>query len=88
MQAYIDKRNEEEDKLKKIHEEEVAKDPKKKDKKTINWKEFLKSKNKPVEEKKVEEVKKVEAPKPLKKIINQGGAEAAPFFYGNRYKLP
>jgi ankyrin repeat protein len=28
MQAYIDKRNEEEDKLKKIHEEEVAKDQK------------------------------------------------------------
>lgn len=74
MQAYIDKRNEEEAVLKKIHEEETAKDPKKKDKKTINWKEFLKSKNKPVEEKKVEEVKKVEAPKPPKKIINQVAA--------------
>ena len=74
MQAYIDKRNEEEVKLKKIHEEEVAKDPKKKDKKTISWKEFLKSKNKPVEEKKVEEIKKVEAPKPPKKIINQVAA--------------
>ena len=74
MQAYIDKRNEEEAVLKKIHEEEAAKDPKKKDKKTINWKEFLKSKNKPVEEKKVEEVKKVEAPKPPKKIINQVAA--------------
>jgi len=74
MQAYIDKRNQEEAVLKKIHEEEVAKDPKKKDKKTINWKEFLKSKNKPVEEKKVEEIKKVETPKPVKKIINQVAA--------------
>jgi class 3 adenylate cyclase len=74
MQAYIDKRNAEEEKLKKIHEEEVAKDPKKKDKKVINWKEFLKSKNKPVEEKKTEEVKKVEAPKPPKKIINKVAA--------------
>ena len=74
MQAYIDKRNQEEAVLKKIHEEEVSKDPKKKDKKTINWKEFLKSKNKPIEEKKIEEVKKIEAPKPPKKIINQVAA--------------
>lgn len=74
MQAYIDKINAEQEKLKKIQEEEIAKDPKKKDKKTIDWKQFLKSKNKAVEEKKTDDVKKVELSKPIKKIINKVAA--------------
>ena len=69
---FIEKRNREEAAIKKHEEEQTAKEPKKKDApvKKINWKDFLKLKNMPVVEKKVEEVKKVEIVKPIKQIVN------------------
>ena len=69
---FIEKRNREEEAIKKLEEEQTAKEPKKKDApvKKINWKDFLKLKNMPVVEKKVEEVKKVEIVKPIKQIVN------------------
>ena len=69
---FIEKRNREEAAIKKHEEEQTAKEPKKKDApvKKINWKDFLKLKNMPIVEKKVEEVKKVEIVKPIKQIVN------------------
>ena len=69
---FIEKRNREEAAIKKHEEEQTAKEPKKKDApvKKINWKDFLKLKNMPVVEKKVEEPKKVEIVKPIKQIVN------------------
>lgn len=72
MQAYIDRRSREEVRLKTIVEEEAAKDPRKQQKKSISWKEFLRSKNKPVVEKKAaEEPKAAPAPKPPKRIVKR-----------------
>lgn len=69
---FIEKRNREEAAIKKHEEEQTAKEPKKKDApaKKINWKDFLKLKNMPVVEKKIEEPKKVEIVKPIKQIVN------------------
>jgi ankyrin repeat protein/class 3 adenylate cyclase len=69
---FIEKRNREEEAIKKLEAEQTAKEPKKKDApaKKINWKDFLKLKNMPVVEKKVEEPKKVEIVKPIKQIVN------------------
>jgi ankyrin repeat protein/class 3 adenylate cyclase len=69
---FIEKRNREEAAIKKHEEEQTAKEPKKKDApvKKINWKDFLKLKNMPIVEKKVEEPKKVEIVKPIKQIVN------------------
>jgi len=69
---FVEKRNKEEAAIKKHEEEQSAKDPKKKEVKKINWKDFLKLKNIPVEEKKPEE-KKVEqvVPKPVKQIVKK-----------------
>ena len=69
----IEKREREEANLRKLQEKEAEQDKnKKKEVKKINWKEFLKSKNIPVEEKKPEE-KKVEqvVPKPVKQIVKK-----------------
>jgi class 3 adenylate cyclase len=68
---FVEKRNREEAAIKKIEEEQAAKEPKKKDApaKKINWKEFLKLKNVPVAENKEE--KKVEIPKQVKPIIKK-----------------
>ena len=68
---FVEKRNREEAAMKKLEEEQAAKEPKKKDApaKKINWKDFLKLKNVPVEEKK--EDKKPEPPKPVKKIVKK-----------------
>ncbi len=72
MQAYIERRGREEVRLREILEEETAKDPRKKEKKTVNWKEFLRSKNKPVADRKgVEKKKVVEAQKPVRKIVKR-----------------
>ena len=69
---FIEKRNREEEAIKKLEEEQTAKEPKKKDApaKKINWKDFLKLKNMPVVEKK-EEQPKVEVPKPVKQIVKK-----------------
>jgi ankyrin repeat protein/class 3 adenylate cyclase len=69
---FIEKRGREEEAIKKLEAEQTAKEPKKKDApaKKINWKDFLKLKNMPVVEKKVEEPKKVEIVKPIKQIVN------------------
>ena len=69
---FVEKRNREEAAIKKHEEEQAAKEPKKKEVKKINWKDFLKLKNIPVEEKKPEE-KKVEqvVPKPIKQIVKK-----------------
>ncbi|MEN9733421.1 MAG: hypothetical protein RLZ45_1416, partial [Verrucomicrobiota bacterium] len=72
MQAYIERRGREEARLKEIVEEEAAKNPRKKEKKVINWKEFLRSKNKSVVEKKPgEEKKAAEVQKPVRKIVKR-----------------
>ena len=73
MRRYFERREKEEARLKKIQEEEDAKNKnaKKKEKKTVNWQDFLKSKNKPEEEIKAVEERKPEPPKPPKKIIKQ-----------------
>jgi ankyrin repeat protein/class 3 adenylate cyclase len=72
MQTYIERRGREEARLKEIIEEETAKDPQKKEKKVVGWKEFLRSKNKPVEERKAVEEKKVaEVQKPVRKIVKR-----------------
>ena len=73
LRRYFERREREEARLKKIQEEEEAKNKntKKKEKKTINWQDFLKSKNKPAEEIKAVEETKPEQPKPPKKIIKQ-----------------
>ena len=73
MRRYFERREKEEARLKKIQEEEDAKNKniKKKEKKTVNWQDFLKSKNKPTEEIKAVEERKPEPPKPPKKIIKQ-----------------
>ena len=73
LRRYFERREREEARLKKIQEEEEAKNKntKKKEKKTINWQDFLKSKNKPAEEIKAVEEIKPEQPKPPKKIIKQ-----------------
>jgi ankyrin repeat protein/class 3 adenylate cyclase len=69
----IEKREREEANLRKQQEKEAEQDKnKKKEVKKINWKDFLKAKNIPVEEKKPEE-KKVEqvVPKPVKQIVKK-----------------
>ena len=68
---FIEKRNREEDAIKKLEAEQTAKEPKKKDApaKKINWKDFLKLKDIPVVEKKEE--KKVEVIKPVKQIVKK-----------------
>ena len=68
---FIEKRNREEDAIKKLEAEQTAKEPKKKDApaKKINWKDFLKLKDMPVVEKKEE--KKVEVIKPVKQIVKK-----------------
>ena len=73
MRRYFERREREEARLKKIQEEEEQKNKnvKKKEKKTINWQDFLKSKNKPAEEIKAVEERKPDPPKPPKKIIKQ-----------------
>lgn len=72
MQAYIERRGREEARLKEIVEEEAAKNPRKKEKKVVNWKEFLRSKNKSVDEKKpTEETKVAEVAKPVRKIVKR-----------------
>ena len=73
MRRYFERREREEARLRKIQEEEEQKNKnvKKKEKKTINWQDFLKSKNKPSEEIKAVEERKPEPPKPPKKIIKQ-----------------
>lgn len=72
IQTYITKRGQEESRLQKIIEEETAKNPKRKEKKTVGWKEFLRSKNKPVEDVKAAEQKKVEqARKPVRPIVKR-----------------
>ncbi len=72
MQSYIEKRGQEEARLQQILAEETAKNPGKKEKKSVNWKEFLRSKNKPVHDKTTVEGKKiVEAPKPPRKIVKR-----------------
>jgi ankyrin repeat protein/class 3 adenylate cyclase len=72
MQAYIERRGREEARLKEIVEEEAAKNPRKKEKKVVNWKEFLRSKNKSVVEKKPgEEKKAAEVQKPVRKIVKR-----------------
>ena len=73
MRRYFERREREEARLKKIQEEEEQKNKnvKNKEKKTINWQDFLKSKNKPAEEIKAVEERKPDPPKPPKKIIKQ-----------------
>ena len=73
MRKYFERREKEEARLKKIQDEEEAKNKnaKKKEKKTVNWQDFLKSKNKPEEEIKAVEERKPEPPKPPKKIVKQ-----------------
>ena len=73
MRRYFERREKEEARLKKIIEEEEQKNKniKKKEKKTINWQDFLKSKDKPAEEIKAVEQIKPEPPKILKKIVKQ-----------------
>ena len=72
MRRYFERREREEARLKKIQEEEQKnKNVKNKEKKTINWQDFLKSKNKPAEEIKAVEERKPDPPKPPKKIIKQ-----------------
>lgn len=72
MQSYLEKRGREEARLKEVIEEETAKNPGKKEKKAVNWKEFLRSKNKPVRDRTtVEEKKIVEVPKPPRKIVKR-----------------
>jgi len=68
---FIEKRNREEEAIKKLEAEQTAKEPKKKDAsaKKINWKDFLKLKDIPVVEKKEE--KKVEVIKPVKQIVKK-----------------
>jgi ankyrin repeat protein/class 3 adenylate cyclase len=69
----IEKREREEANLRKQQEKEAEQDKnKKKEVKKINWKDFLKAKNIPVEEKKPEE-KKIEqvVPKPVKQIVKK-----------------
>ena len=69
---FVEKRNREEAAIKKHEEEQAAKEPKKKDAPTkkVNWKDFLKLKNIPVEETK-QEAKKVEVAKPVKQIVKK-----------------
>ena len=69
---FVEKRNKEEAAIKKLEEEQAEKEPKKKNTpaKKINWKDFLKLKSIPVEEKKIEE-KKPEQPKLIKPIIKK-----------------
>ena len=71
MSLFIEKRNREEAAIKKHEEEQIAKEPKKKDApvKKINWKDFLKLKNVPIIEKKEE--KKIEVVKPIKQIVKK-----------------
>jgi ankyrin repeat protein/class 3 adenylate cyclase len=73
MRRYFERREREEAKLKKIQEEEDEKNKtaKKKEKKTVNWQDFLKSKNKSVEEIKEVEVQKQVPKTPVKKIVKQ-----------------
>jgi len=73
MRRYFERREREEARLKKIQEEEEQKNKnvKNKEKKTLNWHDFLKSKNKPAEEIKAVEERKPDPPKPPKKIIKQ-----------------
>ena len=70
---FIEKRNREEEAIKKLEEEQTAKEPKKKDAPTkkINWKDFLKLKNMPVVEKKEQLTNKVETQVPVKQIVRK-----------------
>ena len=70
---FIEKRNREEEAIKKLESEQTAKEPKKKDAPTkkINWKDFLKLKNVTVVEKKEADPKKVETQTPVKQIVRK-----------------